>query len=317
MLRAVATGAALLTCASVLVFALVRSAPGDPIDIEFGRSEVEALLTPEQQAATRAARERELGLDSSLVVQYLRWIGPIVRGDLGISFRTGRPVAAELAERLPASVVLGVSGFAVSLAGAGLVAVLSARRPGGPVDHVLRPVSLSLASVPTFLLGSLALRVAAEHVGYPIAGDATARRLWLPALVVGLAGIPTLARVLRAALITEYARPYAQAARARGASAARLTLRHVLRPALGPLMTLAGLNLASLVAGTVITEAVFSWPGISAYALTAISARDYPAVQGYLLLVVVIVVTVNRSVDVLQHLLDPRPKTAAGPETTS
>lgn len=305
-LRAALTGAALLAFASVLVFALVRAAPGDPVDVEFGRSEVAALLTAEEAAAVRARREAELGLDASPVEQYVRWLGRIVHLDLGTSYRTGRPVATELAERLPASTALGGCGLGVAVLGSGLFAILAARRPGRLADHTLRVLCLSLAAVPTFLLGSLALRFAADGAGYPIAGDATAQRLWLPALVLGLAGIPTMARVLRASLIAEYGRPYALAARARAASTARLTLRHVLRPAVTPLTTLAGLNLASLVAGTVITEAVFSWPGVSAYAVTAIAAKDYPVVQAYLLLVVVVVVVVNRAVDVLQHLLDPR-----------
>lgn len=305
-LHAALTGAALLLFASVLVFALVRAAPGDPVEVEFGRSDLRALLTAEEEAAARALREAELGLDASPVEQYARWLNRVVHLDLGTSYRTGRPVATELAERLPASAALGLCGFLVSLGAAGLVAALSARRPGGTADHALRVLTLSVATAPTFLLGSLALRFAAESVGYPIAGDATLDRLWLPALVLGLAGVPTLARVLRASLIAEYGRAYAVAARARGTSPLRLATRHVLRPAVTPLTTLAGLNLASLVAGTVITEAVFSWPGVSAFAVTAISARDYPVVQGYLLLVIVVVVVVNRGVDVIQHLLDPR-----------
>ncbi|TDC38629.1 ABC transporter permease [Micromonospora sp. KC213] len=309
--RGVVTAAGLLLVASVLVFVLVRAAPGDAVDVEFGESGASALLSSEEEAAARAQRARELGLDRSVPEQYVRWLSRVVRLDLGISFRTGRPVADELVERVPASAALGGAGFLVALAGAWLIGLLSARRPGGLLDHVLRLLSLAATAVPTFLLGSLALRYAAEWIGYPIAGEASWRRLWLPAVVLGVGAMPVVARLLRASLISEYGRPYALAARARGASPARVTFRHVMRPAFTPLLTLAGLTLASLVAASVITEVIFSWPGVSEYAVAAISAKDYPVVQAYLLLVVVVVVVVNRAVDVIQHLLDPRVGQAA------
>jgi ABC-type dipeptide/oligopeptide/nickel transport system permease component len=302
----VSSAAGLLLVASVLVFALVRAAPGDAVDVEFAESGAGALLTPQEEAAGRAQRAAELGLDRGPVQQYLLWLDRVVHLDLGTSFRTGRPVSTELIERLPASLVLGGFGFLVAVAGAWLIAVVSARRPGGVADQVLRVVSLSATAVPTFLLGSLALRYAAQWAGYPIAGDATWRRLWLPALVLGVGAVPTMARLLRSALISEHAQPYALAARARGASAGRVTFRHVMRPAFTPLLTLAGLTLAGLVAGTVITEVIFSWPGVSAYAVDGIAAKDYPVVQAYLVLVVILVVVVNRAVDLAQHLLDPR-----------
>jgi ABC-type dipeptide/oligopeptide/nickel transport system permease component len=304
--RAALTGAGLLAVASMLVFALVRAAPGDAVDIEFGESGASALLGPQEEAAARARRAAELGLDRGPAEQYLRWLDRVARLDLGVSFRTGRPVATELVERLPASAALGGAGFLVALGGAWLVAVWSARRPGGLLDGLLRLASLAATAVPTFLLGSLALRYAADRAGYPVAGEASPGRLWLPALVLGVGAMPVLARMLRASLISEHGQAYASAARARGTSPARLTFRHVMRPAFTPLLTLAGLTLSSLVAGTVITEVIFSWPGVSGYAVAGISGKDYPVVQAYLLLVVVVVVIVNRAVDVLQHLLDPR-----------
>jgi ABC-type dipeptide/oligopeptide/nickel transport system permease component len=306
LVRAALTGAGLLAVASMLVFALVRAAPGDAVDVEFGESGASALLSAQDEAAARARRAAELGLDRGPVEQYLHWLDRVARLDLGVSFRTGRPVATELLERLPASAALGGAGFLAALAGAWAVGLASARRPGGPLDHLLRLLSLAATAVPTFLLGSLALRYAADWAGYPVAGEASAQRLWLPALVLGVGAMPVLARLLRASLISEHGMPYALAARARGASPARVTFRHVLRPASTPLLTLAGLTLSSLVAGTVITEVIFSWPGVSGYAVAGIAAKDYPVVQAYLLLVVVVVVIVNRAVDLLQHLLDPR-----------
>ena len=192
--RGVLTAAALLLLASVLVFALVRAAPGDAVDMEFGESGASTLLTPEEDAAARAERARELGLDRSVVEQYLRWLGAVVRLDLGTSFRTGQRGAAELAGRLPASALLGGVGFLVAAAGAWAIGLLSARRPGGPLDHALRVLSLAATAIPTFLLGSLALRYAADGLGYPIAGDASPQRLWLPAVVLGVGAMPVLAR---------------------------------------------------------------------------------------------------------------------------
>ncbi len=229
-----------------------------------------------------------------------------VRGDLGRSFRSGRPVTTEIAERLPASLALGGAGFAVAFSlGAG-IAVAAALRPDGPVDHVLRVVTLGSVAMPAFLSGTLALAVLAGSGRYQVVGPASADRLWVPALVLGVAGIPTFSRALRAALLVERSRLYATAARARGASEARVVLRHTLRPALSPVLTVSGLSLASLLGGAVITESVFSWPGVGAYAVTAIHAQDYPVIQGYVLAITVLVVVINRAADLGQRVLDPR-----------
>ncbi|MEZ5090135.1 MAG: ABC transporter permease [Micropruina sp.] len=297
---------ALLLVASVLIFALVRSSPGDPVEIEFGQTGADAYLTPAEQQRVREQRRAELGLDGPLTVQYLRWLERVVRLDLGVSYRTGQPVVEELVSRLPASAVLGVAGFALALGLAVGFALLGAHRPGSPTDHGVRLLVLVAAAVPTFLSGSILLRWAAQQFGYPLAGAASPGKVWLPALVMGLSSAATMSRLLRASLIAERGKPYATAALARGAGPGRVLLRHVARPAVTPILTLAGLSLANLVAGSVITETVFSWPGVSAYAVGAIADQDYAVVQAYLLLVVVVVVVVNRSVDVLQRGLDPR-----------
>lgn len=306
-LGAGAAGLALLLAASVLVFVLLRSSPGDAVDIEFSESGAASYLTAEEARAAQAARREQLGLDGATVVQYWRWLGDVVRGDFGDSFRSGRPVTAELGERLPASLVLGGAGFAVAALVGSATALVAARRPGGVVDHAIRVATLATVALPAFLSGSLALALAARHGAYPITGPASARRLWLPAIVLGIAVAPTFSRVFRASLIAERARPYAIAARARGSSPATVTRRHILRPALSPALTLAGLALASLVGGSVITEAVFAWPGVGAYAVGAIRAQDYPVVQAYVVLITVLVVAVNRFVDLAQRLIDPRP----------
>lgn len=305
--RGIIATVVLLLVASVLVFAMVRAAPGDPVDIQFGATS--AGLSATEAAAAEQRMRTALGLDRPLPEQYARWLGHMATGDWGSSYRTGQPVRQEILERLPASLMLGGAGFVVALVLGIGAALLASRRPGGAADHLTRLGTLGAAAVPTFLSGTLLLGVFAQQAGYAIVGPATAGRLWLPALVVGISSAPTLSRVLRASLIAERGRPYAIAALARGASPARALLRHVLRPATTPVLTLAGLSLASLLTGSIITETIFSWPGVGAYAVDAIEAQDYPVVQAYVLLATLAVVLVNRGVDGLQRLLDPRSAT--------
>lgn len=303
--RAVAGLVAVLLVASVLVFALVRSAPGDPVDVQLGQATTVALTQADQQRI-RAERRAELGLDRPLAEQYERWLARMATGDWGTSYRSGQPVRAEVLDRLPASVALGVTGFGVAVLIGGALALAASRRPDGAVDQVVRLGTLLIVAVPSFLLGTLALQLATATVGYRIAGPATLDRIWLPALVLGVAVSPTLSRVFRASLIAERGRLYAVAALARGATPGRALLRHVLRPALAPVLTLSGLALASLVTGAIITEAVFSWPGVGGFAVDAISAQDYPVVQAYVMLATLLVVLVNRGVDLVQRVVDPR-----------
>jgi ABC-type dipeptide/oligopeptide/nickel transport system permease component len=215
-------------------------------------------------------------------------------------------VLDEMLDRLPASLALGTAGFGVAVVLAGGLALLATRRPGGPVDQVVRLVTLVTVAVPSFLLGTLALQVATGTTGFRIAGPASLDRIWLPALVLGVAVTPTMSRVLRASLVAERGRLYAVAALARGASPGRTLLRHVLRPALGPVLVLGGLAFASLVTGSIITEAVFTWPGVGLFAVDAISAQDYPVVQAYVVLATALVVLVNRGVDLAGRFVDPR-----------
>lgn len=167
--------AALVLAASVLVFALIRSAPGDPIDIEFGASGASTFLTPEEDTRFREARRAELGLDRSVPEEYVIWLTKVAAGDFGKSFRTGEPVLSEVADRLPASMGLGFCAMGLLLLMSGLTAWLAVRRPDGLMDQVLRILSIAAAAVPTFLTATLGLRWAAEAAGYPIAGRPLSR----------------------------------------------------------------------------------------------------------------------------------------------
>lgn len=295
-----------LLVVSVGVFALVRSAPGDPVDVELGPILGQSSVSTEEKAEFRARREAQLGLDQPVTEQYRRWLGRVVQGDFGVSYRTNQPVREELLAHLPASLALGGTGLVIAAGLAGSLAALSSRRPGGAADQVIRLVSLLGASVPAFLTGLLALSVfARDATGYQITGPATAGRLWLPALVLGVASAPTPLRLLRSALIAEHGRLYAVAAVARGAGPGRLLARHTGRPAVAPVFSLAGITLAGMVTGSIMTETVFSWPGIGRLVVDAIEAQDYPMVQGYVLLVVGVVVAANALAAVVQRLLDP------------
>jgi ABC-type dipeptide/oligopeptide/nickel transport system permease component len=305
IVRSVAATAVVLLVTSAAVFALVRSAPGDPVDVQLGESGGVALSRADEDRI-RAERLVELGLDRPLPEQYARWLGRMATGDWGTSYRSGRPVLVEIADRVPASLLLGVTGFTVSALLAGALAVVASRRPGGPTDQSVRLLTLLTVAVPSFLLGTIALQVATGTLGYRITGPASPDRLWLPALVLGVASTPTMSRVLRASLVAERGRLYAVAAQARGASAGRTLIRHVLRPAVAPVLILGGLAFASLVTGSIITEAVFSWPGIGQYAVDAISAQDYPVIQAYVLLATTLVVLANQAVDLAGRVLDPR-----------
>jgi ABC-type dipeptide/oligopeptide/nickel transport system permease component len=305
VLRSIAGTVGMLLVASVVVFAMVRSAPGDPVDVQLGESGG-VSLSEEDEARIRVERLAELGLDRPLPEQYARWLGRMVTGDWGTSYRTGQPVLDEMLDRLPASLALGAAGFGVAVLLACGLALVASRRPDGPADQVVRLVTLVTVAVPSFLLGTLALQVATGTTGYRIAGPASLDRIWLPALVLGIAVTPTMSRVLRASLVSERGRLYAVAALARGASPGRTLLRHVLRPAVGPVLILGGLAFASLVTGSIITEAVFTWPGIGLFAVDAISAQDYPVVQAYVVLATALVVLVNRGVDLVGRLVDPR-----------
>jgi ABC-type dipeptide/oligopeptide/nickel transport system permease component len=301
-----AAGTALvLLFASIAIFALIRIAPGDRAGMELAIADTSSYLDATRLAELRDERRAELGLDQPLPVQYLEWLGQVVRLDLGTSYQTGAPVTTELGERLLASLALAGLAVLVALPGVLVLVALSVRRPGGFGDHGIRAGTVLFAAVPSFLSGTLALSWAARS-GLPVIGPASPERIWLPALVLALGASPTLVRVLRASLLTELSQPYAEAARTRGVGSITLTFRHTLRPAVGPVLTTAGLSLATLLAGSVITEVVFTWPGVAAYAVEAIEAQDYPVVQAYVLLMVLLTVLVNRGVDLMQRLLDPR-----------
>lgn len=294
-----------LWAAATLAFLLVRAAPGDPVDIMLGpraSGATTAALTADQRDEVR----RRYGLDQPLPVQYVWWLGRTVRGDLGTSIRTRRPVLQELRQRLPATAALAAGALAVNVLLV-LALGLAGAAAGGWIDHLVRLFSLVFVAVPPFWLGMLLLWLFAVHLQWiTVVGAPTPQRLILPAVTLGLSLAPRGIRVLRASLLEVRSRPHVLYARAKGLHPRAVWLRHTLPLALLPVATLLGLNVTGLLTGSVIAEAVFAWPGVGLYVVEAILNRDYPVVQGYVVLVTTVAILSSLVTDVLYAALDPR-----------
>ena len=283
---------------ATLVFSLIHLIPGDPAQSMLGESASPADIED--------LRHR-LGLDQPLIVQYGSFLGGLVTGNLGTSLRTGAPVAEVIAERVPATFELAVAAMIVALTLSIPLGVAAAVWRGTVVDHVAMTLALAGMSIPSFWLGPLlAIIVGVELEWLPVSGRGGLEHLVLPAVSLGAALAAILARMTRATLLEELREPYVQAARARGASRARAVLRHAFRNSLIPVVTVAGLQCGALLTGAVITETIFSWPGIGRLLIQSIGFRDYPMVQGCILLIAVTYVGVNLATDVCYGVLDPR-----------
>jgi ABC-type dipeptide/oligopeptide/nickel transport system permease component len=283
---------------ATVVFSLIHLVPGDPVQAMLGES-----ASPQDIALLRT----RLGLDRPLYQQYLSFASGIVRGDLGTSLRTGQPVTTVILERMPATIELGVAAMAVAIAFAIPLGIVAAARAGTRIDHAATTVSLVGISMPTFWLGPLLAIVFSVWLGwFPVSGRGTLANLVLPAVTLGAPLAAILTRMTRASVLEELRELYVTAARARGVSEARAVLAHAFRNSLIPVVTVIGLQLGSLLTGAVITETIFAWPGVGRLLVVSISARDYPAVQGCILLIAVAYVSMNLLIDVLYGFLDPR-----------
>jgi len=283
---------------ATLVFSLIHLIPGDPAQAMLGeaapQSDVEEL-------------RRRLGLDKPLVEQYGVFLQGLVKGDLGTSLRTGEPVTDQIVERMPATFELAAAAMFVAIAFSMPLGILAAVRRGTAVDHAAMTVSLAGVSVPNFWLGPLLAIVFAVELGWlPGSGRGTWAPRVLPAISLGAALAAILARMTRATLLEELREQYVQAARARGVSRMRAILRHAFRNSLIPVVTLLGLQFGAVLTGAVITETIFAWPGIGRLLIQSIGFRDYPLVQGCILLIALTYVGVNLLTDVIYGVLDPR-----------
>jgi peptide/nickel transport system permease protein len=259
----------------------------------------------------------ELGFDRPWYIQYAQFLGKAARGDLGTSLRQGQPVTAIVLERLPATLELALAAMAVSLIIAFPVGILSATRRNSIVDQVAMTGAVLGQSTPTFFLGIVLLFVFGGNLGwFPIGGRGQTgpgdelRHLVLPALTLGTFSMARNARLVRSSLLETLGLEYVTVAWSKGLSESAVVLRHALRNALIPVVTLIGLEFGALLGGAIITETVFAWPGVGSLVVRAIGQKDFPVVVGCVTLLAVVFVTINLVVDLLYGYLDPRVRRA-------
>ncbi|MFO7544009.1 MAG: ABC transporter permease [Trueperaceae bacterium] len=282
----------------IIVFAMVRLAPGDPAQLlagEFADAETIELI-----------RER-FGLNDSMPRQFTRFVTGVFRGDLGESTRTKRLVTSDLTTYFPNTLELALGAIAVALVFGIPAGILAALRPNSPVDLAVMLGALIGVSMPVFWFGLLAILIFSVQLGwFPVAGRGTLRHLVLPALTLGLSSMAIIARMTRSSMLEVLNQDFVRTARAKGLFWRAVVLKHALRNALVPVVTVIGLQFGALLAGAVITETVFTWPGIGSLLVVSILARDYPVVQGAVLLIAVSFIAVNLIVDLVYGFIDPR-----------
>lgn len=304
--RRIAYSLVVLVGVLVVVFALVHLVPGDPVRIALG-----TRYTPEAYEALRQAS----GLDQPLVSQFVNYLGHAATGNLGVSFRNGDPVTEVLLERLPATVSLAAVGIVLALAIALPAGIYAALREGRAADALVRITSQFGFSVPDFWLGILLVSLFSTVLGWlPTSGyrplfedpGGWLRHVILPGLTVGLVAAAIMTRYVRSAVLEVTGMGYVRTARSKGLAPRVVTLRHTVRNALVPILTIAGIQLATILSGVIVVEVVFAWPGLGRLVFNSVAARDYPVIQGAVLLMAVLFLVVNLLVDVLYAIVDPR-----------
>lgn len=305
-LRTVLASLAILLAVSAITFALMQAAPGDTAS---------AILGEAATAQSLAQLRAQLGLDQPLPLRYLHWLGDVLRGDLGTLHRSGEPVAAAIANRLPVTLQLLVGAQLVALLLAVPAAIRGAYRERGAFDRVAQTLATGFVSTPSFLIGLLLVYVFSLQLGWlpatgfvPLREDAIAnlRTMLLPALTLGLAEFPAYMRLLRSEMLQTLQQNFILTARAMGLRPWRILLQHALRPSSLSLVTAIGINMGRLLGGAVIIEVLFGLPGIGSLLAESIYQREYAAVQGVVLFVAVAFVAINLIVDALYTWLDPR-----------
>lgn len=306
VIRRVGQAVIVMVGVSIIVFLLVHLVPGDPIRRSLG-----TRFDPEVYDALY----RRAGFDRPLVEQYVRWVGNALQGDLGVSFRSGRPVTALVAERLPATALLAGAALVIALLIALPAGIISAVRSGSRLDRVVSALSQVGVSIPDFWSGIMLILVFSLSLGwFPPSGYVSPlvdvgeflRRIVLPAVTIGIVSGSILTRFVRSAMLDALNQDYTRTARAKGLRERTVVNRHVLRNALVPIVTVTGLQLAFLLGGVVVVEVIFAWPGLGRLALDAVERRDYPVLQGAVLLFSLTFLVVNLVVDLLYAYLDPR-----------
>jgi peptide/nickel transport system permease protein len=296
----------ILFIVSVVCWSLINLIPGDPATV---------ILGPEASEQAKEQMRERLGLDKPLVVQYVDWLGNVLRGDLGESLRDGTPVSQLILQRLPVTLELALGTFLVSLTIAVVAGILSASNRGTWIDYLSTGFALGGISIPHFWLGMMFIIIFAVNLGWlPASGyepffqnpAANIAAMILPVLATGLRESAELTRMLRSSLLEELGSDYVRTAFSKGLSKRVVVIKHAVRNALIPFVTAGGLQIAALLGGLVVTEQVFQLPGVGRLIVESIEERDFTVVQGAVLTVTAIVVLINVLVDTLYAVIDPR-----------
>jgi peptide/nickel transport system permease protein len=291
---------------SVLVFTMLRLVPGNIADIVFNAA---GMI----DVAEKAKLEKELGLDRPIAVQYVQWVGGLARGDLGYSYVSEKPAIQEILPRIPITAKLAGLALCFAVLFGVPLGVLSAVKQNSSLDYILRVISLSGLSIPSFWLGLLILMASVAWFGtIPIYTDPP-QGFWntlalysVPAAAVGFRSSALVMRLTRSSMLEVLRQDYIRTARAKGASEQNVNYHHALRNALLPVVTVIGIEAAFLMGGLIVTETVFNIPGVARFLVEAIRWRDYPIVQNLVMLIAVVAVSINFLIDLLYAVLDPR-----------
>src|SRR6266542_4094126 len=299
-----------LFLSSLLVFGILHLIPGDPVDVMLGAASFGIGSAEQQQKLVAQVRE-QLGLNDPLPVQYLHWLGGAIRLDLGESFIRHGPVSSLIAERLPSTLELAGAALLLSVVLGMTLGIVAALKRNTFVDGAVMLVSLGGVSMPSFWFAMLLILLFSVTLNLlPATGSGSLDRLVLPALVLGYEGTGLIARLTRASLLEVLGREYINTARAKGLPRRTVVLRHALRNALIPVVTIVGLQVGRLLAGSIIVETVFARQGVGQLAIEAILQKDYPLVQGIILMTATAYVLANLLVDISYGFINPKIRTA-------
>lgn len=293
------SGLLTLLMVTMVVSMLIHLVPGDPVRIMYTQSQ---STGPEQIEAKR----RELGLDRPIHVQYVTYMGKVFRGDLGKTIRGEQPVLELLMLRLPNTVMLAGASLIVAIICGGTLGFLSAYFRGTWFDTTAMVVAISGIAIPSFWLGLLLMYFFSLRLGWFPVGGTGLRNLALPALTLGLVNAAMIARFTRSSVLDVLGQDYMRTARAKGLTERAVLARHALKNSLIPIVTMLGLQVAYMLGGAVVVENVFAWNGVGRLAVQAILQRDFPLIQGFVLMLAVIVVGVSLTIDLLYAVIDPR-----------
>ena len=298
LLRRVLLAIPTLAGVLVVVFLLLYVAPGDP---------VQEMVGERADAETIARLRRELRLDDPMPVQFAHYAGGVLSGDLGTSYITGRPILQDVAERFPKTLLLAATAMVLAALIGISIGVVTARWPGGLLDRITLGAAYLGISFPVYWVGLLLILLFAVTLRWlPPSGYGRAQYLVLPALALGSRSIAFLARVTRSSMLEVLGSDFVRTARAKGLVERTVVVRHALRNALIPVITVLGLDFGYYLTGSILTETIFSWPGLGRYVVNAISRRDLPAIQGSVLFLSVVFVAVNLLTDLAYAKADPR-----------